>query len=63
MLWDRDAAIREIESDEDVRRLKSEIAGQKGSTYFARVQYGRLVDGGLRPEDLDLDLDPLGRLL
>ena len=28
-------------------RLKTEIAAQKGSTYFARVQYGRLVDGAL----------------
>jgi len=34
--------------DEDVRRLKTEIAAQKGSTYFARVQYGRLVDGALQ---------------
>ncbi|HXG15162.1 MAG TPA: GvpL/GvpF family gas vesicle protein, partial [Calidithermus sp.] len=45
VLWDRDVMIREIErQDEDVRRLKSEIATQKGSTYFARIQYGRLVD-------------------
>ena len=40
--------IRQIEDeDEDVRRLKGEIATQKGSTYFARVQYGRLVDAAL----------------
>src|SRR5882724_4335950 len=32
VLWDRDAIIREIESeDEDVRRLKDEISSQKGS--------------------------------
>jgi hypothetical protein len=48
VLWDRDAIIREIESeDEDVRRLKDEISSQKGSTYFARMQYGRLVDAAL----------------
>ena len=48
VLWDRDVMIREIErQDEDVRRLKNEIATQKGSTYFARVQYGRLVDAAL----------------
>ncbi len=34
--------------DEDVRQLKSEIATQKGSTYFARMQYGRLVDAALQ---------------
>ena len=45
---DRDVMIREIESeDEDVRRLKGEISSQKGSTYFARMQYGRLVDAAL----------------
>ena len=48
-LWDREEMIRQIEhEDEDIRRLKSEIAAQKGSTYFARVQYGRLVDGALQ---------------
>jgi hypothetical protein len=48
-LWDREEMIRQIEhEDEDIRRLKTEIAAQKGSTYFARVQYGRLVDGALQ---------------
>jgi hypothetical protein len=48
VLWDRDAVIREIEGeDEDVGRLKDEISSQKGSTYFARMQYGRLVDGAV----------------
>jgi hypothetical protein len=48
VLWDRDAIIRELEEqDEDIRRLKSEIASQKGSTYFARMQYGRLIESGL----------------
>ena len=41
--------VREIEKeDEDVRRLKNEISAQKGSTYFARMQYGRLVDAALQ---------------
>ena len=40
VLWDRDQIIREIEEeDEDIRRLKGEISSQKGSTYFARMQY------------------------
>jgi hypothetical protein len=49
VLWDRDMIIKELESDnEDIRRLKGEITSQKGSTYFARMQYGRLVDGALQ---------------
>ena len=49
VLWDRDVMVREIEhQDEDVRRLKQEISAQKGSTYFARMQYGRLVDAALQ---------------
>jgi hypothetical protein len=49
VLWDREAVIREIENeDEDIHRLKNEIAAQKGSTYFARMQYGRLIDGALQ---------------
>jgi Gas vesicle synthesis protein GvpL/GvpF len=49
VLWDRDAVVQELEhDDEDIRRLKSEIASQKGSTYFARMQYGRLVDAALQ---------------
>jgi hypothetical protein len=49
VLWDRDHIIREIEDeDEDIRRLKSEISSQKGSTYFARMQYGRLIDAALQ---------------
>jgi hypothetical protein len=48
VLWDRDQAIREVEADdEDISRLKKEISGQKGPTYFARMQYGRLVDAAL----------------
>jgi Gas vesicle synthesis protein GvpL/GvpF len=49
VLWDRDVMIREIErADEDIRNLKGQIGAQKGSTYFARMQYGRLVDAALQ---------------
>jgi hypothetical protein len=49
VLWDRDQVIREVESeDDDISRLKKEISGQKGPTYFARMQYGRLVDAALQ---------------
>jgi gas vesicle protein GvpL/GvpF len=49
VLWDRDQAIREVENeDEDISRLKKEISGQKGPTYFARMQYGRLIDSALQ---------------
>jgi hypothetical protein len=49
VLWDRDQAVREVENeDEDINRLKKEISGQKGPTYFARMQYGRLVDTALQ---------------
>ncbi|MBA3270720.1 MAG: GvpL/GvpF family gas vesicle protein [Acidobacteria bacterium] len=49
VLWDREAVIREIEEqNEDIHRLKDEIAVQKGSTYFARMQYGRLIDTALQ---------------
>jgi hypothetical protein len=49
ILWDRDQVIREVENeDDDISRLKKEISGQKGPTYFARMQYGRLVDAALQ---------------
>jgi gas vesicle protein GvpL/GvpF len=49
VLWDRDQAIREVEAeDEDIGRLKKEISAQKGPTYFARMQYGRLIDAALQ---------------
>ena len=49
VLWDRDEIVRTIEQeDEDIHRLKTEISSQKGSTYFARMQYGRLIDGALQ---------------
>ncbi len=49
VLWDRDQIIREIEEqDEDISRLKDEISTQKGSTYFARMQYGRMIEAALQ---------------
>ena len=49
VLWDPDQAIREVESeDDDINRLKKELSSQKGPTYFARMQYGRLVDTALQ---------------
>ena len=49
VLWDRDVIVGEIErEDEDVQRLKKEISSQKGSTYFARMQYGRLIEAALQ---------------
>lgn len=63
VLWERDLIVREIErDDEDVRRLKKEISGQKGSTYFARVQYGRLVDQALQARSERYVNDILGQL-
>lgn len=43
--WDREAIIREIEQEnEEIRRLKEEINRASSSTYFARMQLGRLVE-------------------
>jgi Gas vesicle synthesis protein GvpL/GvpF len=49
VLWDRDVMIREIENDdEDIRRLKNEISAVRGSSYFARMQYGRQIEAALQ---------------
>jgi len=49
VLWDPDQAVKDVESeDEDIAKLKKEISAQKGPTYFARMQYGRLVDSALQ---------------
>ncbi|HKI05684.1 MAG TPA: GvpL/GvpF family gas vesicle protein [Thermoanaerobaculia bacterium] len=49
VLWEPETIIREIEKDDDnVRLLRQEISNQTGSTYFARMQYGRLVDSLLQ---------------
>jgi hypothetical protein len=45
VLWEPHEVIRDLESeDETLARLKEEIRSRPGSTYFARMQYGRLVD-------------------
>src|SRR5688572_4550923 len=48
--WDKDTVIRELEHEnEEVRRLKQEIEGnQSGSTYFAKMQLGRVVESALQ---------------
>ena len=49
VLWDRDIMVREIEDDDDdIRRLKHELSAVRGSTYFARMQYGRQIDAALQ---------------
>jgi Gas vesicle synthesis protein GvpL/GvpF len=63
VLWDRDQAVREVESeDEDISRLKKEISSQKGPTYFARMQYGRLVDAALHARSEQYVAEVLGEL-
>jgi hypothetical protein len=46
--WDRDKVITELErANEEIRNLKDQITSRSGSTYFARMQLGRLVDAAL----------------
>jgi hypothetical protein len=47
--WDRESVIAELEvENEDIRRLKEQITLRAtGSTYFARMQLGRLVENAL----------------
>ena len=47
--WNRDEVLAEIERDnEELRQLKNEIASNRlSSTYFARMQLGRLIDQAL----------------
>jgi hypothetical protein len=49
VLWDRDKVISRLEqTDDEIRRLKEEITGNaQSSTYFARMQLGRLVEAAL----------------
>jgi hypothetical protein len=44
--WTPETVLREVEEDnEDIRRLKEEIlSNRQTSTYFARMQLGRLVE-------------------
>jgi hypothetical protein len=47
--WDRENVLVEIEKEnEELRKLKAEIeSNQQSSTYFARMQLGRLVEQAL----------------
>jgi hypothetical protein len=46
--WEREAIIHEIETEnEEIGRLKEEINRSSSSTYFARMQLGRLVEQAL----------------
>ncbi len=47
--WDRDRVVESIEQDNDeIRKLKDEITrNAASSTYFARMQLGRLIEGAL----------------
>ena len=47
--WDRETVLVEIENEyEEIRRLKAQIeSDQATSTYFARMQLGRLVEQAL----------------
>jgi hypothetical protein len=49
VLWDRERVIANLERENDeIRRLKDEISRHtSSSTYFARMQLGRLVDSAL----------------
>jgi hypothetical protein len=49
VLWDRDKVIADIEkTNDEIRRLKDEInRNTQSSTYFARMQLGRLVEAAL----------------
>src|SRR5579864_691526 len=46
--WAREEVLAEIErDDEGIRRLKEEISKSQQSTYFARMQLGRMVEQAL----------------
>jgi len=47
--WDRDIVLQDVEQEfEEIRRLKAQIeSDQATSTYFARMQLGRLVEQAL----------------
>jgi hypothetical protein len=63
VLWDRDSVVKDIEDeDEGIHRLKNEIALQKGSTYFARMQYGRAIDAALQSRSERYGTEILDRL-
>lgn len=52
VLWDRERVIATIErANEEIRRLRDEInRNAQSSTYFARMQLGRLIESALERE-------------
>jgi len=63
VVWEPETIIGEIEkADENLRLLRQEISNQKGSTYFARMQYGRLVDSLLQERSEKLVSEIVGTL-
>ncbi|HEX9492896.1 MAG TPA: GvpL/GvpF family gas vesicle protein, partial [Thermoanaerobaculia bacterium] len=48
--WDKDQVIKDIENEnEEIRRLKEEISSNTStSTYFSRMQLGRVVESALQ---------------
>lgn len=63
VLWEPDDVIDELEKEEEnLRMLRQEISSQKGSTYFARMQYGRLVDSLLQERSEQIKSEIMARL-
>ena len=63
ILWEPEQVIKVIEKeDESLRLLRQEISSQQGSTYFARMQYGRLVDSMLEERSEQTATEILGAL-
>ena len=55
VVWNPQQVIEELESeDENLAALKREISSSRGSTYFARMQYGRLVVSQLQERSQQL---------
>lgn len=48
--WDKDSVLKELEAEnEEIGRLKEEISSNQGtSTYFSRMQLGRVVESALQ---------------
>src|SRR5205823_8017139 len=53
--WDPETVLKEVEQEnEEIRRLKEEIVSNRlASTYFARMQLGRLVESALADKSDD----------
>jgi hypothetical protein len=62
--WNREEILAQIErDDEHIRRLKEEIVtNQQSSTYFARMQLGRMVEQALQEKSDAIVRDVYGHL-